>query len=87
MLNIRVELPTVHMAGSSAHSDAHIEVGTHGFALFLSPNAQYPVLDINGTAEQLEVVVRGLEAALASRSISNADSRSSPSLPFSHTSS
>lgn len=75
------------MAGSNAHSDAHIEVGPHGFALFLAPDAQYPVLDINGTSEQLEVVVRGLEAALASRSISNAAPGSSPSLPFSDVSS
>ncbi len=87
MSNIKVELPTVHMAGSDAHSDAHIEVGAHGFALFLSPDAQYPVLDINGTGEQLEVVVRGLESALASRSVSNTDSQSSPPLPFSDMSS
>ncbi len=53
------------MAGSDAHYDAHIEVEEHGLALF--PNAAYPVLDINGTSEQLEGVVRNLQAALASR--------------------
>ena len=49
MLNIKVALPGVHMAGSDAHHNAHIEVGHHGFALFLSPEAEYPVLDVNGT--------------------------------------
>jgi hypothetical protein len=67
MLNITVALPGVHMAGTDAHHNAHIEVGQHGFALFLAPEAEYPVLDINGTSEQLDVVVRSLQAALASR--------------------
>ena len=61
------------MAGSDAHYNAHIEVGHHGFALFLSPDAEYPVLDVNGTAEQLDVLVRGLQAALATRDASSAD--------------
>jgi len=65
-VNARVDLPSVHMAGSDAHSDAHIEVGEHGFALFLSPDAESPVLDINGTSAQLEVVVRELQSALTS---------------------
>jgi hypothetical protein len=67
VLNIKVAVPGVHMAGSDAHHNAHIEVGHHGFALFLSPEAEYPVLDVNGTSEQLEVLVRGLQTALASR--------------------
>ncbi len=67
MLNLTVALPGVHMAGSDGHHRAHIEVGQHGLALFLSPDAEYPVLDINGTSEQLEAVVRDLEAALRSR--------------------
>ena len=46
------------MAGSDAHYNARIEVGQHGFALFLNPDAEYPVLDVNGTSEQLDVVVR-----------------------------
>jgi len=71
--HITVALPGVHMAGSDAHYDAHIEVGQHGFALFLAPDAEYPVLDVNGTSEQLNVLVRELGAALASRSVSNAD--------------
>jgi hypothetical protein len=87
MLNIKVQLPSVHMAGSNAHCDAHIEVGQHGFALFLAPDAEHPVLDINGTSEQLDVVVRGLQAALTSRSASNADARSPRPLPSSGTSS
>jgi hypothetical protein len=62
-----VALPRVHMAGSDARYEAHIEVGQHGFALFLAPKAEYPVLDIDGTPEQLEALVRGLHAALASR--------------------
>jgi len=73
MLNGKVALPGVHMAGSDAHYNAHIEVGQHGFALFLAPDAEYPVLDVNGTSEQLDAVVRGLQAALASRCASNAD--------------
>jgi len=68
-----VALPGVHMAGSDAHYDAHIEVGQHGFALFLAPDAEYPVLDVTGTSEQLDVLVRDLEAALASRCASNVD--------------
>jgi hypothetical protein len=67
MLNIKIAVPGVHMAGSDAHHNAHFEVGHHGFALFLSPDAEYPVLDVNGTSEQLEVLVRDLQAALASR--------------------
>ena len=67
MLNITVALPSVHMAGSDTHYNAHIEVGQHGFALFLTPEAEYPVLDVNGTSEQLDVVVRALQTALASR--------------------
>ncbi len=56
------------MAGSYAHCNAHIEVAQHGFALFLAPDAQYPVLDISGTVDQLDAVGRGLQAALAARS-------------------
>ena len=56
MLNTKVALPGVHMAGSDAHYNAHIEVGQHGFALFLAPDAEYPVLDVNGTSEQRGVV-------------------------------
>jgi hypothetical protein len=60
-----VMLPGLHMAGSDAHYDAHLTVGQHGFALFLTPDAEYPVLDINGTAEQMAVFVRELQAALS----------------------
>jgi hypothetical protein len=41
-----------------------LEVGPHGFALF-SPDADYPVLDIDGTPTQLNDLVRALNAALA----------------------
>jgi hypothetical protein len=67
MANIRVDLPRVHLAGLISHHDAHIEVGPHGFALFLAPGAEYPLLDIDGTTEELAAVVRRLDAALASR--------------------
>jgi len=67
MPNIRIDLPRVHVAGSDAHCDAHIEVSAHGFALFLAPDAEYPMLDIDGTPQQLDLVVRGLQAALTSR--------------------
>ena len=67
MSNIKVDLPRVHLAGSDANHNAHFEVGPHGFALFLSPDAQYPLLDIDGTLTQLDDVVRALNAALASQ--------------------
>jgi hypothetical protein len=53
------------MAGSNAHHKAHIQVGPHGFALFLAPDADVPVLDVNGTPDELRAVVRGLQVALA----------------------
>ena len=67
MSTVTVDLPRVHVAGSDAHANAHIEVGQHGFALFLTPDAEYPLLDIDGTPEELNRVVRDLRAALASR--------------------
>jgi hypothetical protein len=65
--NIKVDLPRVHVAGSDAHCDAHIEVGQHGFALFLAPDADLPMLDIDGTPQQLRDLVSRLQAALASQ--------------------
>jgi hypothetical protein len=53
------------MAGSDAHYNAHFEVGEHGFALYLTPTAETPVLDVNGTPEQLAALVRDLQTALA----------------------
>jgi hypothetical protein len=67
MPTIRVALPRVHMAGSDAHVDAHIEVGQHGFALYLSPHADHPLLDIDGTRAQLDDVVNALRVALESQ--------------------
>jgi hypothetical protein len=67
MGTIRVDLPRVHMAGSDAHVNAHIEVGQHGFALFLSPGTEHPLLDIDGTFTQLDDLVEALKAALAAR--------------------
>jgi hypothetical protein len=67
MPNPRVNLPRVHVAGSDAHCDAHIEVSGHGFALLLAPDAEYPILDIDQTPQQLDGVVCGLQTALASR--------------------
>jgi hypothetical protein len=69
--NVRIEVPQLHVAGSDAHHDAHLEVGQHGFALFLSPDADYPLLDIGGTPTQLEDLVRALQAASASRLIAS----------------
>ena len=71
MPNIKVDLPRVHMAGSDAHHNAHLEAGPHGFALFLSPDAEYPLLDIDGTPTQLDDLVRALNGALASRTSEN----------------
>jgi hypothetical protein len=73
MSNAKVDLPLVHLAGSDAHHDAHLEVGPHGFALFLSPDAEYPLLDIDGTPAQLDELVRALNAALASRGTASPD--------------
>jgi hypothetical protein len=67
MRSMKVELPGLHMAGSDAHYNAHLEVGRHGFALYLAPDAEYPVLDVNGTPDQLEDVVHALQAALSSQ--------------------
>jgi hypothetical protein len=64
MPNITVALPRVHIAGSDAHYDAHIEVGQHGLALFLAPDADHPMLDIDGTPEQLRELVCRLQSAL-----------------------
>ena len=63
--SITVGLPGVHMAGSDAHHDAHFEVGPHGIALFLSLGAVTPILDINGTPDQIDAVARDLRAAVS----------------------
>jgi hypothetical protein len=63
------------MAGSNAHHNAHLEVGQHGISLFLTPNAELPVLDVDGTSEQLDELVRQLQAALEVRRTSNTDPR------------
>ena len=64
-----IALPHLHMAGSDAHHRAHIDVGPHGFSLFLTPESTVPVLDIDidGTPAELEAVLRELQAALTSR--------------------
>jgi hypothetical protein len=67
MSTIRIDLPRVHVAGSNAHYDAHIEVGQHGFALYLAPDADHPMLDIDGTPQQLRELVSRLEIALAAQ--------------------
>jgi hypothetical protein len=67
--NLRIDLPGLHVAGSDAHHRAHIEVGQHGFALFLSPDADYPLLDIDGTPTELDELVDALRAALDFRHI------------------
>ncbi|HZP49456.1 MAG TPA: hypothetical protein VFB07_13010 [Vicinamibacterales bacterium] len=61
---IRIALPRVHLAGSNAHYDAHLEVGRHGLSLFLAPTAQFPALDIDGTPEQLAQLAHALTSAL-----------------------
>lgn len=65
---VRIGLPRVHLAGSDAHYDAHIEVGRHGLSLFLTPTAPYPSLDIDGTREELTRLAQALTSALASHS-------------------
>jgi hypothetical protein len=52
------------MAGSTALHDAHIEVGPHGLALFLSVDSPLPALDIDAPREELRDLVRRLSAAL-----------------------
>jgi hypothetical protein len=48
-------------------SRPHVSVGLPGV------HAEYPVLDVTGTAEQFDVLVRELTAALASRRALNAN--------------
>lgn len=59
--------PRLHVAGSNAQHDAHTEVGQHGFALFLAPDAELPMLDTEGTPDQLRDLVSRLQTALASQ--------------------
>jgi hypothetical protein len=63
----KISIPSVHMAGNDAHFAAHFELGPHGLALFLTPDSEWPVLDINATTEQLDMLVRELHDALAAR--------------------
>jgi hypothetical protein len=65
MPNIKGDLPPVHMAGSNAHHEAQLEGGATRLRPFFSPDADYPLLDIDGTPTQLNDLVRALNAALA----------------------
>jgi hypothetical protein len=65
-VTVRISLPSVHMAGSNACYPAHFELGRHGLALFLTPDSELPVLDINASIEQLDTFVQSLQAALTS---------------------
>jgi hypothetical protein len=73
MLNINVPLSSVPLAGSDAPGNALLDVGQHGFVLFLGPDAQSPLVDIDGTVEQLVRVIRELRTGLASRRSSDAE--------------
>lgn len=66
MLNITVPRSSVPLAGSDAPGNALLDVGQHGFVLFLGPDAQSPLVDIDGTVEQLVRVIRELRTGLAS---------------------
>lgn len=59
-----VQMPRVHMAGTEALHHAHLEVSSHGLALFLSPDGPLPLLDIDGAPGVLRSFVRDLSAAL-----------------------
>ena len=59
-----VQMPRVHMAGTEALHHAHLEVSDHGVALFLSPDAPLPLLDIDGTPVALRAFIHDLSAAL-----------------------
>jgi hypothetical protein len=71
-MNVRIALPSVHIAGQDGHYEAHLEIGPHGLALFLSPDAEYPILDINTTTDDLDAIVHGLEGAVADQRASAA---------------
>ena len=75
MLNTRVALPRVHRAGTNAHDDAHLEGDQHDLA---APDAEAPVLDVDGTLEQLDAVVHALQAALEVRRTPDVKSESDP---------
>ncbi len=59
-----VQMPRVHMAGTEALHHAHLEVSSHGVALFLSPDAPLPLLDIDGSPVDLRAFMQDLSAAL-----------------------
>ena len=61
---ITVTLPHVHVAGSNALHEARVEIGAHGVALFLTPDAPLPFLDIDCTREILREVVERLAVSL-----------------------
>lgn len=61
-----VQMPRVHMAGTEALHHAHLEVSSHGVALFLSPDAPLPLLDIDGAPDDLRAFLHDLSAALGS---------------------
>ena len=73
-----IGLPRVHIAGSNPYYDAHVEVADHGVALFLTPDAAAPVLDIEGTWDELDAVVSALQAALVAKRIRAATTKSDP---------
>jgi hypothetical protein len=66
MPNIKVDVLRLPVTGSAEKCGAHVEVGQHGRALSLGPDAERPMLDIDGISEQLGDVVSWLQAALAS---------------------
>ena len=70
MPNIRVDPPRVHMAGSDADLNAQLEVGPHGVALFLSPDADYPLLDIDGTPPQAATLLTRAKEDVSARAAS-----------------
>ena len=61
---IIISLPRVHVAGSNALHEAHVEIGAHGVALFLTPDAPLPFLDIDCTRAILRELVELLAASL-----------------------
>lgn len=61
---IIIRLPPVHIAGSNALHEAHVEIGAHGVALFLTPDAPLPFLDIDCTRAIMCELVDLLAASL-----------------------
>jgi Universal stress protein family len=64
---IRESISHASTSRARTHTATHTSRWVPIVSRCFSPDAEYPMLDIDGTPEQLDHLVRGLQAALASR--------------------